>query len=252
MPLSPEQFSEIVGKLPEIRSQRMELQELARAKPQKVQEIFGGDLTWANIYELSYNQQIASLLVLLNIHTYFIDAAESHDYLGSVLRISKESGELDQWYEANEATINKKHLLWMAMVLQRNVLSIMLYHQSLGSLVEDVRTGIDESFFKAVSIDRTILSCPTFANRLSQAEFLGDKQFFIRLRKALKGPSLKHMQTICDVRYGIVLLREAGFDTFTDDQLIQFFISNGLYPNSYNASKNLRKHIYEAKKFART
>ena len=250
--ISPDQFKQIARKLPEIRSQTREIQELARAKPEMVKEFFGDDFAWSEIYELPYEEQIAMLLTLLDIHKPFIEASKAAQPYEATIKLSEDGGELDRLFMENEENIDKQYLLWMVVVLQRNVLSIMLHHQSLGALVEEVRKGNDEAFFKAVSIDRSILSCTTFANRLARAELFGDKTFFIHLRKALKGPSAKHMATIGDVRYGIVLLREAGFDSFTDDQLIQFFVANRLYPNTYNAAKNLRKHIQVAKRFART
>lgn len=128
----------------------------------------------------------------------------------------------------------------------------MLFHQSLGALEEQARNGSDEALFKAVSVDRSIITCPTFANRLSYAELTNDKAFFIHLKKALKGPSKKNMAAIGDLRYAIVLLHEVGFDKFTDDELIQLFVSNSLYPNRPSAAKNLRKHIQAARKFATT
>ena len=104
----------------------------------------------------------------------------------ALIEASENGGKLDQWYEVNKENIEVKHLIWLVIVLQRNILSIMLFHQSLGALVEQVKRGSSEAFFKAVSVDRSILTCPTFADRLSLAELKNDKQFFIHLRKALK------------------------------------------------------------------
>ena len=60
------------------------------------------------------------------------------------------------------------------------------------------------------------------------------------------------MEAIGDLRYVIVLFRDAGFDKFTDNQLIAFFVGNWLYPKHPSAAKNLRKHIQAARKFATT
>lgn len=247
-----EQFSEIAKMLPEIRIYKHELAELVKNKPERVKAIFGECKSWSNIYELSFVEQLAYLFVLLGLHEQILEVNKSSAPYQKIIDISKDGAELDQWYETNKATINKTHLLWLAIVLQRNVLSIMLFHQSLGALVDQVRQGNDDALFKAVSIDRSILSCPTFANRLSQAELINDKSFFIHLRKALKGPSQKNWAAIGDLRYAIVLLREAGFDKYTDDQLIALFVNTGLYPKHPSAAKNLRKHIQAARKFATT
>lgn len=205
-------------------------------------------LSWAGIYELSFVEQLAYLLVSLGLQKPIHEIAKSTSPQQAMIAACDDGGMLDQWYELNKDNIEKKHLIWLVIVLQRNILSIMLFHQSIGSLVEQVKKGSNEAFFKAVSVDRSILSCPTFADRLSLAELRNDKAFFIHLRKALKGPSLKHMAAIGDLRYTIVMLRESGFHSYTDNELIALFVNNGLYPKSFNAAKNLRKHIQAANK----
>lgn len=246
--LTPEQFTDLAKKLPEIRSQNRELAELIKTKPHRVKEVLGECYSWADIYELSFVQQLAFLLVSLGLQKTIHEIAKSTSPQLAMLEATEDGGKLDQWYELNKDNIDKKHLVWLVIVLQRNILSIMLFHQSIGALVEQVRQGKDEAFFKAVSVDRSILSCSTFADRLSLAELRNDKPFFIHLRKALKGPSLKHMAAIGDLRYAIVMLRESGFHSYTDNELISLFVNNGLYPKSFNAAKNLRKHIQAANK----
>ncbi|MCB4810884.1 hypothetical protein LG204_06105 [Methylovorus menthalis] len=252
MNLSPHQFSSVVKTLPEIRSQMKKLGEVMLSKPEKVKEILGEYYSWAFIYELPFVEQLAYLSVLLGFQESLVEASKAKDITQATIDLAADGGVLDRWYEANEEKIEKKHLIWLSFVMQRNILSIMLFHRSLGALVHEVRTGSDDAFFKAVSIDRTILLCPTFSDRLSYAELTNDKTFFLHLRKALKGPSKKNMEAIGDLRYAIVLLRDMGFNKFTDDELIGLFVGNGLYPKSYNAAKNLRKHIHTARKFSTT
>jgi hypothetical protein len=247
--LTPIQFSELTKRLPEIRSQRKELAELAKSRPSRFLEILGNCYSWSSIYELSFIQQLGSLFVLLGMHEPILHSGSYTYPQQAFIEISRDGSTLDQWYEFNKDKIEKKHLLWLVIVLQRNILSIMLFHQSLGALVDQVRKGNRESFFKAVSIDRSILSCPTFADILSHAELTNDKDFFMHLRKALKGPSNKHMEAIGDLRYAIIMLRELGFDKFTDNQLISFFVDNGLYPKHPSAAKNLRQQIQNSKKY---
>jgi hypothetical protein len=250
--LTSAQFSDLVKRLPEVRSLRQDLAELVKSKPERIKEILGESSTWSSIYELSFVKQLAYLFILLGMHEQIIEAGMSLNPTQAFLQMSADGGELDQWFDKNEANIDLKHLLWLSLILQRNILSIMLFHQSLGALVNEVRSGNDEALFKAVSVDRSILSCPTFADRLSRAELINDKQFFIHLRKALKGPSKKNMAAIGDLRYAIVMLRELGFEKFTDNELIDFFVKNRLYPNHPSAAKNLRKHIQAARKYTTT
>ncbi len=244
------QFHQLVKSLPELRKQSGELSAILRSKSQKLSEILGSnDHSWASIYEFSFLEQMAQLFMVLGMHEPLLQAWRSDNAMDQFSRWADDSSELDQWYEAHKDNINRKHLLWLAIVFQRNILSIMLFHCSMGHLVQRVRDhGDDDAFFHAVEIDRAVLGCPTFADRLARAEATSDRHFFLRLRKAIKGPSKKHMAAIQDLRYSIVALRSAGFDRFTDEDLITLFIKTKLYPNTAGALKNLRKHVQAARK----
>lgn len=247
--LTYDQFACLVRTLPEIRSQSNELTKLYQANPKRFNELLGdGSISWGGIYEKPFQEQMAVLFVLIGLNVPVHEAAQALDPQEEVMRWCEENGPLDAWYESVKETIEWKYLIWLCIVLQRNILSIMLYHQSLGGLVEAVRNGDDSAFFKAVRVDRTVLLAPTCADRLSRAELVNDKAFFGHLRSAMKGPTQKHMVAIQDLRYSIVALRECGFDGFTDKNIEQLFIRTRLYPNNAGALKALRKHINLARK----
>ena len=54
----------------------------------------------------------------------------------------------------------------------------MLFHRTLDALVDEAREGNDDSFLNAIRIDRSIITCPTFALRIAKAEIKNDKKFF--------------------------------------------------------------------------
>lgn len=248
--LTLDQFRELVQKLPEIRRGfDVELPQLFSEKKARLKELLGPeDHTWAEIYELPFVEQIAWLFYMAGISWVIRDAAKADDPNEKLSEIIAEGGALDEWYEQNEHSVEFKHIVWLGIALQRNILAIMLFHCSMGHLVERVRQGDDDAFFHAVEVDRTALICAPLADRLARAELIGDKHFFLRLRKALKGPSKKHMASIQDLRYSIVALRSVGFDRFSDEDLERLFIQTKLYPNAAGALKNLRKHIQAARK----
>lgn len=130
-----------------------------------------------------------------------------------------DSEDTSGWNGGEGGLFEKKHVIGLTVALHRNILSIMLFHRTLDKLVGEVRAGKDDSFFLAVRIDRSILACPTFADRLARAELEGDKQFFIHLRSSLKGPSKKHWEMYKDLRYALHMLGELGFDKMSDAEL---------------------------------
>ena len=230
-----------------------ELPVLLREKKDRLHSILGeGHYSWGTIYELPFLEQMALLFVLIGLHVPLREAAQSGDPQEVVLGWSEDDSSLDAWFDANEQQIEKKYLLWLAIVLQRNILAIMLYHKSMGALVEQVRQGDDSALFNAVRVDRSVLLAAPCADRLSKAEMLNDKDFIRHLRSAIRGPTKKHMEAIQDLRYSIVALRECGFDRFSDADLETLFIRTRLYPNSGGALKNLRKHIHLARRLSTT
>lgn len=251
--LTQDQFARLVSRLPEVRGQMHELPTLLREKQDRLDEILGASgYSWGTIYERPFLDQMAILFVLIGLHIPLHQAAQSGDPQEAILQWGDDNSPLDAWFDANERRIEKKHLLWLAIVLQRNILSIMLFHKSMGALVEEVRQGSDTALFNAVRVDRTVLFAAPCADRLSRAEMLSDKDFLRHLRSAIKGPTKKHMEAIQDLRYSIVALRECGFDRFTDEDIERLFIRTRLYPNSSGALKNLRKHIHLARKITTT
>lgn len=205
--LSTEQFAHLVKTLPDLRKQSHELTSIYRENPDRLNKLLGdGPISWGTIYEMPFLEQMAILFVLLGLHVPLHEAAQSTDPQEHVMRWGDKGGRLDAWYESVKDTMEWKYLIWLCVVLQRNILSIMLHHQSLGGLVEAVGNGDDSAFFKAVRIDKTVLLAPTCADRLSRAELINDKAFFAHLRSAMKGPTQKHMVAIQDLRYSIVAL----------------------------------------------
>lgn len=80
---------------------------------------------------------------------------------------------LDNWdKQIDDADIpegvSKSDLMQVAYSLQRTLLSVMLFQRSLSGLNGDVRDSDNlDPLFSAVSVDRTVIQCPTIANRIA-------------------------------------------------------------------------------------
>lgn len=247
------QFKRLVSELPEIRNQIQELPDLLNsASEDKVKEILDQGLYWADAYELSFQELLAQLICALGCHQELHKAARSDDPTQAAFSIFQ-NVEYETWKGGLEGLFEISDVVGLFAALQRNVLSIMLFHRTLNAMVDEVRNGDDDSLFNAVRIDRSIITCPTFALRISKAEIKNDKKFFIRLRSSLKGPSKKHWEAYKDLRYAFFILRESGFDKMSDAQLEELLVHQlKLYPDTPGARKNLRKQFTESKKFSTT
>ena len=250
--LTPEEFRDVIRKLPEIRHDTNEFPELIRTiGREKLDKLFVADSVWSGLYEYPLEQFLALFICALGKST---DLHESVKAANPTREFHRRVAEWDVDINAQLPDgIERRHIVTLTYALQRHILSIMLYHRSLSVLVSQAAAGSDESLFLAVRVDRTVLSTPSIAVRIGRAEITDDKRFFLHLRSALKGPSGKHWEAYKDLRYSFALLREIGFDALTDAQLETLFVDQlGLYPRSASARKNLRKQITISNKIATT
>lgn len=250
--LTLEQFRRVVKALPEVRGQMNELAGTIRSTPKEtIKEILDKNFYWAEVYELTFPEHLALLFFALGKAKKLMEIKNLEDPQEGMLRWLAEQDDED-WSGGEGGLFEKKHVVGLVVALQRTILSIMLYHRTLPALVQQVRDGgeeADEAFFKAVRVDRSILACPTFADRLAKAELVNDKVFFLHLKSALKGPSKKHWGAYHDLRYALYMLRDLGFDQISDVQLEDLLVHKlKLYPNAPGARKNLRKQFTESKR----
>lgn len=254
--LTSEQFQALVNQLPEIREQMKELPDLVKNTSKvRMKEILEGDFVWSDAYEFTFETVIALLIAALGQSKAIHEIANSADPQQALMEWGK-TDPTDDWNGGDGGKFTMSNLVGLLVANQRNILSIMLYHRTICDLVRSVREkgdAADEDFFKAVKIDRSVLTCKTFARRIAKAELTKDKDFFAHLHKSLKGIPKKHWEAYHDLRYGFAILRNCGFNKLSDAQLEDLFVNKlGLYCKHASARKNLRKQIYESNKIATT
>lgn len=251
--LSLEQLKRITKEMPEVRQQMQELPTLIRSTPRdKIDAILDKEFYWAEVYELQFHEQMAIMFFALGRVQKLLEMAKAPDPEQAVIDWM-DSDDGSDWNGGEGGLFEKKHVLALTVAMQRNILAIMLFHRTLNKMVEEVRAGKDESLFQAIRVDRSIVACPTFADRIARAEIENDKQFFLHLRSSLKGPSKKLWEAYKDLRYALYMLRELGFDKMSDAQLEDLLVHKlKLYPNVPSARKNLRKQVNESKKISTT
>lgn len=78
--LTLEEFKQLIGELPDIRSQMKELPDILNSAPsEKVKEVLDQSLYWADLYELSFQESLALLICALGCHQELHEAAQSDD-----------------------------------------------------------------------------------------------------------------------------------------------------------------------------
>ncbi len=248
--LSTDQFKHLMGSLSELKKEDQTLAELVKSAPKdRINDLFDKDYYWAAIYELTFVEHLALLMLMLDKIEFLKETTKALDPTQYFMDNFEIDDDFENWGGGWQGAFSKQALIGVTHALQKTILSVLIYQKTIHTLVEEVRQGIDDSLFDAVRIDRSTLACPTFASRIAKAELIQDKHFFIRLRNALKGPSQKHMIGLQDLRFALFVLRDLGFDKLTDQQLENLLVHQlKVYPDRFEAKKNLRKQYNQSKK----
>lgn len=247
--LTENQFRRLVKQLPEFRKEAEGVREAFRnASKEKLREVLGDGVWWAPVYEWPLQEGLAFLVYVLGQGERLKEISEMPDPQEALISEAENDSALS-WDGGPGGVFTKGDVVALVTALQHNVMSIMLYKQSLSSLIAEAREEKDESLFKAIRVDPTAVTCPTAAERISKAHLFGEKRFFLRLISALKGPPKKLWEGYRDLRYSLAILRELGFDQLSDAQLEHLLVDVlQVYPKSFTARKNLRKQYYESKR----
>lgn len=248
--ISLDQFKKIISDLKEFKNEDKSLQELVSSAPkEKILKLVGNDFCWSEVYELTFLQHLGLILLAMDKLEFMKEVNKTADPTQYFMDNFEFDEDPDLYAGGHNGLFSKGDFIGLIIALQRSILSILIHQKTLQTLVEEVKNGNDNALFDAVRIDRSIITCPTISKRLALAEFQNEHHFFLRLRSAIKGPSRRHWEGYRDLRYALFVLRELGFDRLNDTQLEDLLVKQlKVYPDNYNARKNLRKQYNESKK----
>jgi hypothetical protein len=202
--------------IPKTRDQWTDTLAYASAHRNKLEKLLPPDFSWAYLYELEVKEMLilnlASLGLLDKLMQAHRDGLDLNQYLmDETIRESETENDESDWSGGHGGVFSKADVIAISYATQASSNCVSIYGHYLNELVKQVRDGTDllgNAFFYAISIDRTVLSCPTFAARLSRAEFFGERKFLFRLRKAVKGKPHDALLQHRDLRLVLQLFHE--------------------------------------------
>jgi acyl carrier protein len=149
-------------------------------------------------------------------------------YLFTIL-FEDEKKEID----ANINYLKKSNSLLPIISVLSSSFSQIAHQKTLADLKENISKGDDDSIFKAVTIDKSLLSMDEIKDRISKAQLSGDEEFFKELGKAIADNPLKsptpHGKTYTVIR----MFWLHGLYKLTYRELHGFLESCDLIPPAY-------------------
>jgi hypothetical protein len=181
----------------------------------KRQKLFREDFSWAFLYELSYLQHLLLYLAAFGALSVAEAAAKNSacpgDSVWNALRDFDRSDTFDgDWKGGDGGLFDAGDVMSLVIANVKQIESLGKMGKYLSELVQDVREGREESFFQAIHIDPTIMTCETFAAYMSRKHLSGGDEFFRLLGNALKTKWAKPMASHFDLRVLLQAALEGG------------------------------------------
>jgi len=221
---------------------------LVESDPEKLLKFLTTDFNWSEVYTVSFIEQISLLVVAGGLSDWLKTMAAADDPQDAALaELQHQIDTLDDPSAVEPPDgFDPEVLLGIFVALLKNLQSIWHYGMPINNLISQVSSGNDDALFKAVRIDRAVISCSPVADRIAKAELTQEVQFFKLLRNALKGPSQKPMEAYGPLRYILHLLEEEGvLEHMTTTQQFDLLCTElDMYPSKNNdAEKSLDTFI---------
>ena len=179
----PNNARELYARYNQFNSDLIELEELVKAKPSGVLDLFSLTQPWSCWYDLSWKHISCMLLIVAGLKEVMVFASQSGNSYKDIMEYGDSCS--DQIDENDFSPEEQSLILSLFMNNKYQIESLSIFSQSLSDLVVKAQDN-DKALFDAVLVDRSVVSCPSIARRIQMAELIQDEDFFDQLSRAVK------------------------------------------------------------------
>ncbi len=109
-----------------------------------------------------------------------------------------------------------------------NTISLVVFGRNIYELIKEGKNGNQDSFFKALQIDRTIIESTWAIKMIRKAQLSGDEKFFKRMAKAIAKQPLTHDKEFTRAIMIIILFWHLGLNKLTNSERIELLEECGI------------------------
>ncbi len=221
--LTRRQAQQVYSSLQEMNEEAKDFAELA-SNTDNLDDLV---VPWTEWYNFPYVYTVAGFLLKFNLIDLIQASLNEPDPQQSILdTLSSDLGDtLPVDHYTNE---DKQEITAVLMALQGQINAIKQYSQPMSELIRKAVEGDLDCLFRAVTIDRSVVSNFTVAKFISKAQMCDDETFMNRLAKAItKTKPVPSKAKYNDLRYMIEVLAEGvGLEHHTTAQLQSLLIDD--------------------------
>jgi len=250
--LSREEVKRVYSSLHEYNLEAEDLHQAAR-ESDKLGSVV---IPWVEYYEMPFLRHLALYLLVLGVDEELKEISLADDPIAAFLNFFID-GEYDFSDEPEDFDDDEKQVITaMVMALMGQIESFKQFSQSLSGLIDRVRQGDEDALFRAITVDRTVVACPTIVRHISLAQARNDEAFMDKLAKAItRTKPVRPKPQFDDMRFMLEAVVEVeGIEAFTTVQLEDILANDlELYPNDSDySSRAFRKMIQKRNKMVGT
>jgi hypothetical protein len=208
MPISNEQIQQFLGHAKEITPSLKELLAEFHTHEELVQQL-PPDFRWAPLYELENLHLTFLVLASIGMIDSLVEAHQAGQDVNQVLLEMDHEAIIENWDRGHDRMFSEFDVIVIFLANAFSLRCVELHGCYMSDLIKRAREGDDESLFHAIEIDRSVISISFFADRISRAVLLDQKEFFTSLQKALKGKPHATLEAHKEIRMVLQMLHEA-------------------------------------------
>ncbi len=106
--------------------------------------------------------------------------------------------------------------------------SRLVFKQSLARLIREAKAGDEDSFFKILQIDRTVVECEWAKKMIRKAQLKGNNEFFDKMAKAITTPPLDNRRLYDELLMILLTFWNFGLRRLKNNELIELLEDSGL------------------------
>lgn len=249
--LTPSDFKALFLLLPQLESERTELQARIAEKPEEFAVKFlSFGFAWAHLYEIPFVQFLGRYFAVAGLGEQVSEAVASDHPVEALLDLRDSSEEME-WSGGSGGQFTYGDLLGCLHALVGNLECLLIYGSYLNDLVADARKGDIKALLNAIRIDPSVVTGPTARNLISFAVISGDQGFIDEIRKAMSGKTAKQSKYLNEFRLLMQILHELNELDRPTKEIMELVLEVGAYDTSgergFTAEKNIRELILKAK-----
>jgi len=219
-------FRRVYSDLHKAKQDSIELTQIVQKESLKIKDLLERAPPWSTWYDHPYPTVLALLFKATGLLDQILELCKKDD--AEVQLLDFFASEPDVENEEPLSLDDQAFISSLAIAVFFQIPSLSMYNQTLNKLIEKAKSGDDKALFKAITVDRTVLSTPSVAKRIQMAQLKNDKPFFKKLSKALvRKQSRRPAKKLDDVRFMISALEDSKkFSTLTNEDAYSIFVED--------------------------